>query len=235
MPTSMRGARFAAPLVLLLSAALLAACSSSSSPRPASAATSAPSSTPTATTDAAAVTALAQAQTTLRSDRSYRFDATVVIATTHSLAQRITGSVVRNQGVAYTFTSGRNREQVVRLRGATYVRVLPGKWSKLRKPRPVTDPTASLLAVLRGIQAPHVTGAGQVTGVLDAAAAKTAGVPTVPGARAAVVVTLDAAHHVTRLTIDTKSRTTNATASVPIKVSTSYSAFNRVPALHKPV
>ena len=41
---------------------------------------------------------------------------------------------------------------LVRIAGATYVRPIPGRWSKLRKPRPVTDPAGTLLAVLRGLR-----------------------------------------------------------------------------------
>lgn len=101
----------------------------------------------------------------------------------------------------------------------------------MRKPRPVTDPAGTLLAVLRGLGQPALRTDGAteiVSGSLPPAAAKTAQLPA--GSMPAVVqVTLDAAGHVTKLVVTTTSGATDIT------LTTAYADFGRVKPLKPPV
>jgi hypothetical protein len=233
-----RGARpAAAPLALVL-ATLCAAVACSSGAKTAAAPTSptSPSPVSSATTDTRVAQVLAKAESTLAADASYRFDATETVAAKTPVTTRLVGAVVRRQGVSYTLTVGRTSTQVVRVKAATYVRKVPGKWSRLHTPRKVADPTASLIAVLRGLAGGSIASstaqATTVAGTLSASAAKAAGIPagTEP---AQVTVGVDAAGHVTRLTVHTSTQA--GTTSVAVTLVTSYSAFGRVPALRRPV
>ena len=232
--TPRRGARSAAaPLVLVLAAAVgLTGCGGSkhaatSTQTPAAATTSA---SPSA--DAQAMALLAKAATTLSADKSYRFDAVETVAAHTPVTTHVSGAVVRSSGVSYTLTAGRATTQVVRIKGATYVRKVPGKWAKLQKPRPVADPTTSLAAILHGLADVRSVNATTVAGTLPPAAAKSAGIPTTTEP-AQVTVTVDAAGHVARVTVHTSTQA--GTTPVAVTLVTSYSAFDRVPALRRPV
>ena len=156
---------------------------------------------------------LAKAAATLSKDSSYRFDAVETIAAKTPVTTHVAGAVVR-------------------IKGATYVRKPPGKWAKLQKPRPVADPTTSLAAVLHGLTGVQSVDATTVAGTLPPAAAKSAGIPTATEP-AQVTVTIDVAGHVTRVTVHTSTQA--GTTPVAVTLVTSYSAFDRVPALHRPV
>src|SRR3954471_23040075 len=231
--TPRRGARSAAaPLVLVLTAALgIAGCSSThaagTSAKPVGAS---PSASPSG--DAQAAAQLAKAATTLSSDASYRFDAVQTIAANTPVTTHVFGAVVRNSGVSYSLTVGHTTTQVLRIKGATYVRKVPGKWAKLQKPRPVADPTTSLDAILRGMTGLRSVNATTVAGTLPPAAAKSAGIPTTTEP-AQVTVTVDTAGHVTRVTVHTSTQA--GTKPVAVTLVTSYSAFDQVPALRRPV
>jgi hypothetical protein len=175
---------------------------------------------------------LAKAVTTLSADSSYRFDAVETVAAKTPVTTHVSGAVVRNSGVSYMLTAGHTTTQVLRIKGATYVRKLPGKWAKLQKPRPVADPTTTLAAILHGLTGANSVNATTVAGTMPAAAAKSAGIPA-GSEPAQVTVTTDAAGHVTRVTVHTSTQA----GSTPVAVTlvTSYSAFDRVPALHRPV
>ena len=175
---------------------------------------------------------LAKAETTLAADSSYRFDAVQTVAAATPVTTHVSGAVVRNTGVAYALTVGRTTTKVVRIKGATFVRKLPGKWVKLQKARPVADPTTSLAAILNGLTGVRSVDASTVAGTLLPTAAKAAGIPA-GSDPAQVTVTVDGAGHVTRVTVHTSTQA----GSTPVAVTlvTSYSAFDRVPALHRPV
>lgn len=175
--------------------------------------------------------ALARAEAAVGSTRSFTFVATEVLSGNASHATSVRGSVVRGQGVSYVLTANGRTSQVIRIAGATYVRPIPGRWSKLRKPRPVTDPAGTLLAVLRGLTQVSARSAGSaqvVTGSLPATAAKAAQLPagTTP---AQVQVTLDPAGHVTKLVV------TTASGATQITLTTSYANFGLVKPLKPPV
>jgi hypothetical protein len=221
-------------LSVAVAGALLAGagCSSASSPRTVAPATT-PSASPSAspTSDPAAVAALARAASVASSTRSFSFRASEVLAGQSSHATSIRGSVVRGQGVTYLLTANGRTSQVVRISGATYVRPVPGTWSKLRKPRPVTDPAGTLLAVLTGLTDISLRTAGTaqiVSGSLPATTAKAAQLPA-SATPARVDVTLDAAGHVTKLVVVTSS------GSTAIRLTTSYTNFGRVKPLKAPV
>ena len=180
---------------------------------------------------------LSRAKTTLLAERSFRFDATDTVAAATPSTTHVAGAVVRNQGVSYTLTVGHTATQVVRIKSATYVRKVPGRWAKLTKPRPVADPSGTLAAILDGLTDGSITstsGAGStesVAGALPDAAARSAGIPT--GAQPAqVTVDIDGAGHVTRLTVHTVTQA--GTSAVTVTLITSYTAFDRVPALRAP-
>ena len=202
------------------------AVNSSSTPAPTTSASATPSG------DAQATALLAKAETTLAADSSYRFDAVQTVAAGTPVTTHVSGAVVRNTGVSYALTVGKTTTKVVRIKGATFVRKLPGKWVRLQKPRPVADPTTSLAAILHGLTGVQTVNASTVAGTLPPAAAKSAGIPT-GSEPAQVTVTVDAAGHVTRVTVHTSTQA----GSTPVAVTlvTSYSAFGRVPALHRPV
>jgi len=211
-----------------------AGCGGSAPHHPAAAAaTSTPSATPSAASSSAAAGALVQrAAVALAKVRSYRFDALETVNAASSATTRVTGSVVRTQGVAYTLTVGRTRTQVIRLHAGTYVRKVPGAWARLQKPRPVSDPTATLSAVLHGLTDVKLVGAQTVDGTLPPAAASKAGIPT-SDAPAQASLTLDALGHVVRLVV--RTTTTANTHSVAVTLVTSYTGFDGVPTLRPPV
>jgi len=220
-------ARVIAPLAALVA---LAGCSSAGHPaRPASAAS--PAAASTAMADRAALAQLRRAETVLAGVRSFRFDATQTVAETKPLTTSEAGSVVRAQGVAYTLTVGRVRTQTIRLRAATYVRQVPGKWLRLRKPRPLADPTRTLAAVLRTITALHSAGANTVAAQLPPVAAAAAGIP-VGSSPAQVTLTFDRLGHVTRLLVRTATPVQGS--DIAVTLVTSYWSFDRVPALRAP-
>ena len=239
MPTrSPRGARRAAPLALVLGVACtgLIGCSGADSTA-APAGTAAPSASSSSDPRVAAV--LTKAKATLVAERSFRFDAVETVAATKPSTTHVAGRVVRNQGVAYTLTVGPTTTQVVRIKSATYVRKVPGSWAKLAKARPVADPSGTLTAILDGLADGHITSfttsdagsTASIAGTLPDAAAKSAGIP-VGGQPAQVTVDVDGAGHVTRVTVHTVTQA--GTSAVTVTLITSYSAFDRVPALRAP-
>ena len=222
----------AAPLASCLAViAVLSGCSSA--PHTAGAASTPPAgSSSTAPSDQQATALLTHAASTLAAVKSYRFDAVQTVAAKTPVTSRVTGAVVRNEGVAYTLTAGKATTQVIRIKAATYVRKPPGHWAKLAKPRPVADPTTSLAAILHGLTGVRTVDAATVAGTLSDSGAKTAGIPT-GSEPAQVTVTVDGGGHVSRVTVHTTTQA--GTAAVAVTLVTTYSSFDRVPALHRPV
>ena len=182
---------------------------------------------------------LTRAKAALGAERSFRFDAVETVTASTPSTTHVAGAVVRDQGVTYTLTVGHTTTQVVRIKSATYVRKVPGKWARLTKPRPVADPSGTLRAILDGLAEGSVTARStsapgattSLAGTLTDAAAKSAGIPT--GAQPAqVIVDVDGAGHVTRVTVHTVTQA--GTSAVTVTLITSYSAFDRVPALRAP-
>lgn len=225
-----RGARsLVAPLVLALAVGATAGCSSSGSSGPT------PSATPTAASSATRVDAAAQrvvdrAIRRTTALRRYAFTATTTIAAARATTISLTGRVVRGQGLTYRLHSSQRRTEVVRLRHRTFVRRLHGHWHRLVHPRAITNPTASLVAVLRALRPTDVSGR-RVHGSLAAAGARAAGIPT-DGSPARVTLTVDRHGRVVALGINTA---TKAGANVvSVNVHTAYSRFGHVPAVRRP-
>jgi hypothetical protein len=191
---------------------------------------------PVPTADAQASRVLAAAITATAALRSYTFVSTQILTSTRAVRSTLSGAAVRPSSVTYTLAAGGKRTQVVRLPTATYLRVLPARWSKLRKPGRSLDPLTSLLALLRSLQDPRTTPGSRDTGlraVVPASAAAAGGLPV--GSAAAVIrLTFDAGHRVTSATINT---TVSRTGQRPVQVSlsTHYGTFNKVSALRAPV
>ena len=183
----------------------------------------------------AAARTLAAAAKVMQRARSYRFDVDERLVAASTLRTRLIGSLIRGQGLTYLFTVGRKRTEVVRLRHATYVRAVPRRWSRLRKPRRLANPTATLLAVLRGMSPMALRSDGRsrvVSGTLTGSAASKAGLP--PTDRPVdVVVTLDRAGHVTALRLT--AHTTASGHDVLIAVRGAYSGFGQVRRIRRPV
>jgi hypothetical protein len=183
----------------------------------------------------AAAAALRRAAKATETLRSYRFSATVVTATPKSrLTTTLTGTVVRGVGVSYSLASGGHRTQVIRVRRATYLRKVPGKWSRLRKPIPVSDPTASLLAILRGLATATASSASSgttVTGTLTRSASAAAKLPTGGASTVIVVIGRDGRVDSVRVTV----ATTAGTAPVRVTSVTRFSGFDLARTVKAPV
>jgi hypothetical protein len=229
-----------APLVsLLVTVAVVASgCSGASSPQAAAtpaATTTRPTVAPTLpAADRAAAAAVSTAARAMQAVRSYRFAVGERLVATSTQSSRLVGSVVRGEGLIYVLTVGGKRTEVVRLRRATYVRVFPHRWSRLRKPRQLANPTATLLAVLRRMIPTSLRQVGRgrvVTGVVPAASARSAGLPPTQ-APARAVVTVDKAGHVRVLRL--MARTTANGHAVVIALRAAYSGFGRVARISRP-
>src|SRR5437764_1599098 len=193
-----RGARrTAAPLAAsaLAVAIALSGCSgTSSSPAatpstPRSPAAGTPSS-PAVSTEASRV--ITKAAGVMQRMRAYRFVADEQVIATTRLHSHLAGSLVRGQGLAYRVTVGSKTQEVVRLRSATYVRVVPHHWARLKHPKRLADPTATLQKILRGLRPSGLAtshGITAVHGTLTPAAARASGLPATRPVE--VTVTID--------------------------------------------
>src|SRR4051794_7160037 len=188
-------------VALVLAGFGIAGCTSSSSggeapsPSPAAGTAAAPS------VDPVAARTLRQAVAATAHQHSYTFHARTTVRAKGAAHTAIKGRVVRGNGVAYRLAVGKRVSQVVRIHRDTYVRQVPGRWSRLAHPRSVANPSATLLAVLRGMTPTDVGGSPAhrvVRGALTAPAAERAGLPH-DRDLAAVTVVLDRAHHVVGL------------------------------------
>jgi hypothetical protein len=153
---------------------------------------------------------------------------------TTKLRTHVSGSLVRGQGITYRVTVGSRTTQFVRLRSATYVRVVPHRWSRLLHPRRLLNPTATLQQILRdlrptGLATSH--GITAVHGVLTAAAARAAGLPATRPAE--VTATIDPQGRVIGIALSTSTRA--AGHDVTVRLRTSYDGFDKVSRIRKPV
>jgi hypothetical protein len=192
------------------------------------------SSSPAPVADPAGVKALRIAVGRTTAIRQFTFAATTSVAAKQTVRTTLSGRVIRGRGIAYTLTVNGNRTQVVRISAATYVRPVPGNWSKLATPRAVAHPTATLLALLRRMtptSVSHPAGRTRVSGVLSSAAAKAVGVPS-SGAPAHAAVLLDRSGRVLGAVLD--GGTTAGGRPVQVSVVTHYGHFGHVRAIRRP-
>lgn len=225
-----------APLVAVAVAAAVAGCSSGSTHPDASASastTTSPAGTAASTSAAARLAHRAIAVTERL--HSYAFAATTTVAAGHASRSLLTGRVVAGEGIAYRLVTGGRRTEVVRTRHATYVRKLPGRWSRLAHPRPVVDPTADLVAILRDLASGRLTtdaaGHRQIHQVITAGQARAAKLPT-DGGGVNVMAVFDGADRVTLLDITTSARAGAHNATITVR--TSYSRFGHAAGIRPP-
>jgi len=166
--------------------------------------------------------------------RKFAFAAVTTVAAKQTVRTTLVGRVIRGQGIAYDLSVGGKRTQVVRVRTATYVRPVPGQWSKLAKPRAIVHPSATLLALLRTMTPTalsHVAGRTKVTGVLSTAAAKAVGLPK-SSAPAKAEVVLD--RHARVVGVVLRAVTAAGSKTVHVSVVTHYSHFDHVQPIRRP-
>lgn len=223
-------------MALIGVALLVAACSGGSSSG------TSPSTSPSATTpassspavDPAAAKALRQAAAATRALHAFTFTAKTTLDANQTVRTSLSGRVINGRGIAYRLSVGGKHTQVIRIRRATYVRSVPGGWSKLAKPRAVLHPSATLVALLHGMTPTlisHPNHRTRVVGMLPAAAAKAAGVP-VSGAPALAVVVLDGHNRVVQVALHSSANAGGHT--VRVAVVTHYGHFNHVRAITRP-
>lgn len=215
----------------------LVGCSGSSGSSQATPSTSqgsaATTSGPSASVDAHATAAIARAADVMRRMQAYHFAADEEVVAATRLHTHLAGSLVRGQGITYRLTAGGKTTQVVRLRSATYFRVVPHHWLRLKHPRRLVDPTATLLRLLSGL---HPTGAATsngitaVHGTLSPAAARAAGLPATRPAD--VTVTIDSKDRV--IAVDLRTTTRAAGRDVTVRLRASYDGFGQVAPIHPP-
>ena len=166
--------------------------------------------------------------------REFTFAATTTLTAKQTVRTSLSGRIISGKGIAYQLTVGAKRTQVVRLPGATYVRPVPGSWSRLTKPRAVVHPTATLLALLHGLTptfVSHPGGRTRIVGMLAAVPAKAAGVP-VTGAPARAIVFLDRSGRVIEVAL--RSSAAAGSRTVRVAVVTHYGHFGHVPPITRP-
>jgi len=221
--------------LLAVAAILLTACSSGGStpappgPQPT---TSSPAPTPSVAPAAAKAVARAAAQT--KALHEFSFAATTTVAANQPEHARLVGRLIEGRGIAYRLTVNHKRTQVIRVRRATYVRQVPGHWSKLAKPRAIAHPTSTLLALLHGMTATSVVRVGggtRVDGALSPAVGRQVGIPTTTTPATAMVV-IDRHNHVTAVTL--RATTTAGGHQVRLSVVTHYRNFGHVPPITRP-
>jgi hypothetical protein len=184
--------------------------------------------------DPAAAKALHRAVVATNALHAFSFTARTTLDANQTVRSSLSGRVVSGRGIAYRLSVGGKRTQVIRIRHATYVRSVPGGWSKLAKPRAVVHPSATLVALLTGMTPTFVSHPKQetrVVGTLPPGPAKAAGVP-VSGAPARAVVVIDKHNRVVQVAL--RSTANAGGHTVRVAVATHYGDFNHVKAITRP-
>jgi hypothetical protein len=166
--------------------------------------------------------------------REFAFTASTTLAANQTVRTTLTGRVIRGKGIAYRLTVGQKKTQVIRVRSGTYVRPVPGTWSKLTTPKAIVNPTATLLALLKEMTptgVSHPSGNTRVDGVLAAGAAKAVGIPAT-GTPADAVVLIDPHGRVIAVTL--RGAATAGSRVVHVSVISRYSHFRHVQPIHHP-
>jgi hypothetical protein len=177
---------------------------------------------------------LHKAVTVTHALREFSFTAATTLAANQTVHTSLTGRLIRGKGIAYRLTVGHKKTSVIRVRAGTYVRPVPGKWSKLATPKTVVNPTTTLLALLNGITptgVSHPSGNTRVDGVLAPAAAKAVGVPAT-GSPANAVVLIDRHGRVIAVTL--RGTATVGSRVVHVSVISRYSHFGHVQPIKHP-
>lgn len=175
-----------------------------------------------------------QALTATGAVRQFSFTAATTLAANQTVRTTLSGRVIRGKGIAYRLTVGQKKTQVIRVHSGTYVRQVPGKWSKLATPKAIVNPTSTLLALLKGMTptgVSHPSGNTRIDGVLPTSAAKSVGIPAT-GSPANAVVLIDRHGHV--IAVSLRGTDTVGTKVVHISVTSRYGHFGHVQPIHHP-
>ena len=188
--------------------------------------------------DLVAVAAVGKAITATKALRSYAFHASQQLTGSASAQQTVLiGQAIRPGSVSYTLTVGGQTQEVINLAGRTYLRLPPGAWKALAKPKSTVDPVASLLPLLTALAQPTLAGnvlRGTVpANVLTAAGLAPTGTANMSStASTPVTFTLDAAGQVTDLALRIVVKAGAKTLTV--QQATSFSLFDAVPTIVAP-
>jgi len=166
--------------------------------------------------------------------RQFSFTASTTLAAKQTVHTSLTGRLIRGKGIAYRLTVGHKKTQVIRVRTGTYVRSVPGKWSKLATAKSVVNPTATLLDLLQEMTptgVSHPSGNTRVDGVLAASAAKAVGIPAT-GSPANAVVLIDRHGRVIAVTL--RGKATAGSNVVRVSLVSRYNHFGHVQPIHRP-
>jgi hypothetical protein len=224
----------------------LTACSGSagSAAHPSAAATAASptaSAVPTAPVGTAeAAAALRRAVRVTASVRSYRFAAEqTVTGGPAPQVTRLTGRAIRPAALTYTLLSGGRTQQIVRVGGVTYRRVVPGRYKRLVKATPPVDPLHSLVGILNrvaSVTSAPTAGGTDFTGSLSGQAAAAAGLvgnaKPAPGLTIPVKVRADRLGRITRLELTEPLQA--GARRLLLRQVTTYGGFNAQPAIARP-
>jgi hypothetical protein len=177
---------------------------------------------------------LQKAVTTTRAIHQFSFAASTTLAANQTVHTTLTGRVIRGKGIAYQLKVGNRKTQVIRVHAGTYVRQVPGTWSKLATPKAIVNPAGTLLALLEKMTptgVSHPSGNTRVDGVVPAAAAKSVGIPAT-GAPAHAVVLIDRHGRVIAVTL--RGTATAGSKVVHVSVVSRYSHFSHVKPIRHP-
>ena len=172
--------------------------------------------------------------TATRAVHQFAFTASTTLAANQTVRTMLTGRVIRGKGIAYQLKVGNRKTEVIRVHAGTYVRQVPGKWSKLVKPKAIVNPTGTLLALLKEMTptaVSHPSGNTRVDGVVAAASAKAVGIPAT-GSPANAVVLINKRGRVIAVTL--RGTATAGSKVVHVSVISRYSHFSHVRPIHHP-
>lgn len=172
--------------------------------------------------------------TATRGIHQFAFVASTTLAANQTVRTTLTGRVIRGEGIAYQLKVGDRKTEVIRVHSGTYVRQVPGKWSKLATPKAIVNPTGTLLALLKEMTptgVSHPSGNTRVDGVLPASAAKAVGIPTTSSPANAVVL-INRRGRVIAVTL--RGSATAGSRVVHVSVISRYSRFGHVAPIHHP-
>jgi hypothetical protein len=172
--------------------------------------------------------------TATRAVHQFAFMASTTLAANQTVKTTLIGRVIRGNGIDYRLTVGNRTTQVIRVHSGTYVRQVPGKWSKLTTPKAIVNPAGTLLALLQEMTptgVSHPSGNTRVDGVVAPAAAKAVGIPAT-GSPANAVVLIDRHGRVIAVTLRGTAKA--GSKVVHVSVVSRYSHFGHVKPIHHP-
>lgn len=229
--------RFLATALLTTLTATITGCSHArTQPMRSASASGAPATTSPAAVqpaaDGSAEGARLKALTITKALRSYAFSSTAVLGADRTTVH---GHANAPANLDYTITKGATQEEVLRISGNSYVRIVPGPWKRLAHPSPASPPLQGLLSALTAARDMHLDSTRtRLTATITGHDAAAAGLIKASNLAAEIPVTftLDPAGHVSSFSLSTTLNT--GTNTVRLEEQTTYSAFNTAPAITTP-